>query len=106
MNKKIFKFSSITVGSLINTFCSESIIELNNNSYIIVDGFKTSLKGFKLKKNEGKIKNGTQLLKYFLNQFSNFQFKNDDDDDDKDNGKKLEEVFKLQKAFNNYKLWL
>ena len=104
INNKIFKFSSITGGSLINTFCSEDVIVLNEYSYITVDGYRTSLEGFELKKNENKIETRNDLLEYFLSKFSDLEFNDVDNGEDEDNGKKLDDIFKLKQSFANKKL--
>jgi len=103
---KLLIFSSITTQSSINTFCAEDEIVLSNKSYIDVNGYSTSLKGFKLKKNNKKITNGSELLIYFLNNFSNLKFYNVDDSEDEDNGKKLDEIFDLEEHYNNGKLFI
>jgi len=103
---KLLIFSSITVGSSINTFCAEDTIELNDNSFITVDGFEMSLKGFKLKKNKEEIKDEENLTKYFMNIFSTFKFNNVKNSEDYYNGKTLDETFNLKETFDNNNLFI
>ena len=106
INSKIIKFSTVCLGNLINTFCTDEEVELDKDSYISVNGYSTSLKNFKLKKNTKNIVTRKDLLRYFLDQFSDLKFQNIDNDEDEDNGKNLKELFNLEENFKNGKLFI
>ena len=85
---------------------AEGEIELNKNSYISVNGYTTSLEGFKLKKNKEEIKDEENLTKYFMDIFSTFKFNNIEDSKDTYNNKSLDEVFNFKEKFKDKNLFI
>ena len=94
-NKKIFILSSSCLLCFTNIFCSDKIT-LSKDSYVDIRDYNISLKNVIINKPDiSKIKNVEDLFKYFVENIKNVKFVNLDDDSDEDNGKILEDVFKL-----------
>ena len=57
-----------------------------------------------MKKNKKEITTGKDLLRYFLDNFSDLKFNDVNNDSDEDNGKNLKDLFKLEERFENNEL--